>query len=251
MAGGRTLAIGGAITLALALTAGAAPAREERPAGYLAPAALPDSLVLLPPPPAPDSAEAAAERAYFLETRALAGTPRWRQAADDAEAFGDKAHASFACAAGVAITVKETPTLSRMLDRMTVDAGQSVGGAKTTYSRPRPLVGHDDAPICVPREAWMQTNPSYPSSSAAAGWAWALVLAELLPKTATPIIRRGLAAGESRAICGLHWPSDVAAGRTMGAALVARLHADPAFLKDLETAKAELASAPPPEGCGG
>ena len=175
----------------------------------------------------------------------------WRQAADDAEAFGDKAHASFACAAGVAITVKDTPTLSRMLDRMTVDAGQSVGGAKMKYNRPRPLVGHDDAPVCVPREAWMQTNPSYPSSSAAAGWAWALVLAELLPRQATPIITRGLAAGESRAICGVHWPSDVTAGRTMGAALVARLHADPAFLKDLETAKAELAAAPPPEGCGG
>ncbi|MFZ4606653.1 MAG: acid phosphatase [Caulobacter sp.] len=251
MIGRRTLAIGGALALALSLSAGAAPAREERPSGYLAPDALPDSLVLLPPPPAPDSAEAAAERAYFLETRALADTPRWRQAADDAEAFGDKAHAGLACAAGVAITVKDTPTLSRMLDRMTVDAGQSVGGAKTTYNRIRPLVGHDEAPICVPREAWMQTNPSYPSSSAAAGWAWSLVLAELLPKTATPIITRGLAAGESRAICGLHWPSDVTAGRTMGAALVARLHADPAFLKDLETAKTELARSPAPEGCGG
>lgn len=252
MIGRRRVVASAGVALALAaLTAGAAPAREDRPAGYLAPDALPDSLVLLPPPPAPDSAEAAAERASFLETRALAGTPRWRQAADDAEAFGDKAHASFACTAGVAITVKDTPTLSRMLDRMTVDAGQSVGGAKMKYNRPRPLVGHDDAPVCVPREAWMQTNPSYPSSSAAAGWAWALVLAELLPRQATPIITRGLAAGESRAICGVHWPSDVTAGRTMGAALVARLHADPAFLKDLETAKAELAAAPPPEGCGG
>ena len=249
MISGRTITMG--IVLALTLAAGAAPAREERPTGYLAPDALPDSLVLLAPPPAPDSPEAAAERAYFLETRALAGTPRWRQAADDAEAFGDKAHASFACAAGVAITMKDTPALSRLLDRMTVDAGQSVGGAKTRYNRPRPLVGHDDAPVCVPREAWMQTNPSYPSSSAAAGWAWALVLAELLPAKATPIIARGLAAGESRAICGLHWPSDVAAGRTMGSALVARLHANPDFLKDLETAKAELAAAPAPEGCGG
>lgn len=250
MNGKRNLAASSAVALALILAAGAAPAREDRPAGYLAPATLPDSLVLLSPPPAVDSPEAASERAYFTESRALAGTPRWRQAADDAEAFGDKAHASLACAAGLAITVKDTPTLSRMFDRMVIDAGQSVGGAKTRYNRPRPLVGHDDAPICVPREAWMQTNPSYPSSSAAAGWAWSLVLAELLPRKATPIIARGLAAGESRAICGLHWPSDVAAGRTMGAALVARLHADAAFLKDLETAKAELAAAPPPEGCG-
>lgn len=247
MIGMRTIAVSGAIVLTL--TASAAPAREDRPAGYLAPEALPDSLVLLGPPPAADSPEATAERAYFVATRALDGTPRWKQAAMDAEAFGDKAHASFACTAGVAITIRDTPVLSHMLDRMVIDAGRSVGGAKERYNRPRPLVGHDDAPICLPREAWMQTNPSYPSSSAAAGWAWALVLAELLPKKATPIITRGLAVGESRTICGLHWPSDITAGRTMGAALVARLHADPAFLADLEVARAELAAAPPAQGC--
>lgn len=250
MIGMRNVAVSGAVLLALILTAGAAPAREDRPTGYLAPEALPDSLVLLGPPPAVDSREAAAERDYFIATRALAGAPRWAQAAADAEAFGDKAHASFACAAGVAITAKDTPVLSHMLDRMVIDAGRSVGGAKAKYNRPRPLVGHDDAPICVPREAWMQTNPSYPSSSAEAGWAWALVLAELLPQKASPIIARGLAVGESRAICGLHYPSDVTAGQTMGAALVARLHADPAFLADMETAKAELAKAPAAEGCG-
>lgn len=251
MTGKRSIAASAVVILALSLTAGAAPAREDRPTGYLAPEALPDSLVLLAPPPAADSAEAAAERAWFTESRALDGSPRWKQAAADAEVFGDRAHAGLACAAGLAITVKDTPVLSRMLDRMVVDAGRSVGGAKAKYSRLRPLVGHDEAPICVPREAWMQTNPSYPSSNAAAGWAWALVLAELLPRQATPIIARGLAFGENRAVCGLHWPSDITAGRTMGAALVARLHADPAFLKDLETAKAELAAAPAPEGCEG
>ena len=248
MIGGRTIAA--AAIVALTLTAGVVLARDERPTGYLATEALPDSLALLPPPPAAGSPEAVAEAAYFLETRKLAGTPRWAQAAVDAEPFGDKAHASLACAAGVAITVKDTPTLSRMLDRMVIDAGRSVGGAKARYNRLRPLVGHDDAPICVPREDWMQTNPSYPSSSAEAGWAWALVLAELLPQKATPIIARGLAIGESRAICGLHYPSDVTAGQTMAAALVARLHADPVFMADLDVAEAELAKAPPATGCG-
>ena len=37
-----------------------------------------------------------------------------------------------------------------------------------------------------------------------------------------------------------HWESDVNAGRTIGAATVARLHAEPAFLADLEATKAEL-----------
>ena len=46
--------------------------------------------------------------------------------------------------------------------------------------------------------------------------------------------------GESRVICGYHFQSDVDAGRITGAVTVARLHADPAFQKQLEKAKAEF-----------
>lgn len=248
MIGLRTIVSGTALALTLTV---AVMAQDARPPGYLAAEAVPDSLALIPPPPTAGSSEAAAEAAYFVETRKLAGTPRWAQAAADAEVFGDKGHIGLACAAGVAITVEDTPTLSRMMDRMVIDAGHSVAAAKTRYTRLRPMVGHDDAPLCVPREVWMKTNPSYPSSNAEVGWAWALVLAELAPQKATPILARGLAIGENRAICGLHYPSDISAGQTMGAALVARLHADPAFMADLQTAKAELAKAPPAAGCGG
>jgi len=248
MIGMRTIAAGAAI--ALALTAGVM-ARDARPTGYLPVEALPDSLLIVGAPPAADSATADAERANFLATRALEGSPRWKQAIADAELFGDKAHASFACAAGAAITVEDTPTLSRMMDRLVMDAGRSVSAAKDHFMRDRPLIGHDDAPICVAREDWMKTNSSYPSGHAAIGWAWALALAEIAPAKASSIIARGKAFGESRVICGVHFPSDVAAGQTMGAATIARLHADPAFLKDLETAKAELARAPAAQGCGG
>lgn len=244
----RTIAAGTAI--ALALTAGVM-ARDDRPSGYLPVEALPDSLVILGPPPAADSATAEAERANFVTTRALDGSARWKQATADSELFGDKAHAAFACAAGAAITVQDTPTLSRMMDRLVLDAGRSVSAAKDHFRRDRPLIGYDDAPICVVREDWMKTNSSYPSGHAAVGWAWALVLAEIAPAKASSIIARGKAFGESRVICGLHFPSDVAAGQTMGAATIARLHADPVFLADLEVARAELAKAPPAQGCGG
>ena len=38
----------------------------------------------------------------------------------------------------------------------------------------------------------------------------------------------------------MHWHSDVVAGRLMGAAAVARLHANEQFMIDLEAAKAEI-----------
>jgi acid phosphatase (class A) len=69
-----------------------------------------------------------------------------------------------------------------------------------------------------------------------------LILSEIAPERADPILARGRAYGESRIICNVHWYSDVVAGRFMGAAVVARLHADPAFEAELKAAKAEVAA---------
>jgi acid phosphatase (class A) len=44
----------------------------------------------------------------------------------------------------------------------------------------------------------------------------------------------------SRNVCNVHSHSDVVEGRIMGAAVVARLHAQPESRVDLEAAKAEL-----------
>jgi hypothetical protein len=46
----------------------------------------------------------------------------------------------------------------------------------------------------------------------------------------------------NRNICNVHWHSDVVEGRFMGAAVVARLHADPNFRVEMEAAKAEYAA---------
>ena len=42
-------------------------------------------------------------------------------------------------------------------------------------------------------------------------------------------------------VCNVHWQSDVNEGRFMGAATVARLHADAGFMDDLARAKREVA----------
>ena len=44
-----------------------------------------------------------------------------------------------------------------------------------------------------------------------------------------------------REIGGVHYPSDVAAGRLMGSAAYARLQSDPVFAAQRELARAELA----------
>ncbi len=208
-----------------------------------------DGKTILGPPPAPDSPHGKADRALFDETRALEGSARWKTAIQDNDLWGGGAIRRFACALGVDVNERQTPTALRMLHRMELDVRTVGTPAKDAYSRPRPAIGNDK-PICVPREDWMKTNASYPSGHSMTAWSWALVLSEFAPARADALLTVGRESGESRMICGVHFVSDVEAGRTLGSAMVARLHADPVFAVDLATAKREVAGATEkPTGC--
>jgi acid phosphatase (class A) len=129
-----------------------------------------------------------------------------------------------------------------MLHKLELDVRLIGTPAKDFYGRKRPLIGND-LPICVPREDWMRTNASYPSGHAMTAWSWGLIMAEARPAKATDVLALARDSGDSRVVCGVHFPSDVEAGRLLGAAMVARLHDLPEFRSDLAKAKAELAVA--------
>ena len=209
--------------------------------GYLAQGVI-DGAALLGPPPAPDSLTGQADRARYEETRALAGSPRWKQAVVENDLWGGGALKQYACKLGVSIDEKQTPTALRILHRVELDVRTVGKPAKDHYDRARPMIG-DDQPICVPREDWMKTNASYPSGHSMTGWTWSLILAELVPTKADDMLAIGKQIGESRIICGVHYASDIEAGRTLAGAMVARLHADPQFQADMKKARAEIARA--------
>jgi len=218
---------------------------EIRPgllAGYLQPEALPNSLALLPPPPAVGSAALALDEEVSNKALALRGTPRWELAAEDAGLKFPEAAGTFSCALGAPVTEQDTPHLYMLLRRSMTDAGLSTYAAKNNYLRVRPFMVNKE-PTCTPdEEGHLMKDGSYPSGHTALGWAWALILTEIAPDREDAILARGRAFGESRVICNVHWYSDVVEGRLMGSATVARLHADPAFRKDLDAARAEYAA---------
>lgn len=230
---------------------------EIRPgvaAGYLTTEQMPDSVALLPPPPAPDSAGFAADLA-ISQTSDLRGTPRWEQAiVDDNLAFPESAQI-FSCAMNMPVSEALTPQLYRLLRRTRTDAAVVSDDAKHHYKRPRPFMTNHQ-PTCTPaKEKGLAENGSYPSGHTSIGWAWALILAELAPDRTDAILARGRSYGESRLVCNVHWQSDVVQGRFMGAAVVARLHADPIFRADLEASRAEVSTLrarglPPSRDCG-
>lgn len=220
------------------------PVPEIRPGllqGYLAGSAYPDSLALLPPPPADGSAAAAHDEALARAALALAGSTRHQLATMDNDLSFPAAAGTFSCALGAPITEAQTPFLYQLLRRSLVDAGLATYAAKNHYQRQRPFL-RNGRETCLDEEeqARLATDGSYPSGHTAIGWAWALILAELVPERADAILARGYAFGESRLICNVHWASDVAAGRTIGAAAVARLHADETFRSDLSRARREV-----------
>jgi acid phosphatase (class A) len=242
------------LVLSLALTAGCATVGtplpptelpEVRPgyvAGYLQPNELPDSRALLPTPPASGSAAMAADAEAYRTARALRETPRWAQAAKDAELLFPKATEHFSCVLDMPISVEATPHLNMLLRRVRMDSSRATDKAKDYYQRKRPFMETGDD-ICTPQEQARFKADSYPSGHSSIGWAWALVLTEAAPDRADAILARGLAFGQSRAVCGVHWMSDVEAGRIVAAATVARLHSNPVFAAQLAEARKEIAAA--------
>ena len=218
---------------------------EIRPgllAGYLPQDSLPNSLALVPAPPVKGSAAFAVDEAVALKNVALRGSPRWILATSDADLSFPNAAGIFSCALDVPVTEEDTPHLYMLLRRTLTDAGLSTYTAKNNYNRARPFVVNQQ-PMCTPEQkSLLEKDGSYPSGHTAIGWAWALILTELVPDRADAILARGLAYGDSRKVCNVHWNSDVIQGRIMGAAAVAILQSDLVFRSDLEAARAELAA---------
>lgn len=222
----------------------AAPAAQaaapRRFSGYLGADRLPDDTQFLPPPPAPNSPRGVADIAIFHATRALEGSPRWALATSDDRIDRKSLLSNFGCAMGIDLGARDTPAITRVLQRANADLFPVVGKAKDRYQRPRPFVA-EQGPVCiVPSEDFAKSG-SYPSGHAAGSWLYALVLAEIDPANATAIIARGRAFGESRVVCGVHYDSDIEGGRLTASALVAELHGMAEFQVDILAARTELA----------
>jgi len=212
------------------------------PRGYLAAEDLPDSLALLPPPPAEGTAAKAADQEAYA--RAMeAGEARWALAASDADLGWPHVVQGFEPILGLSLSDGSRPHTEMLLRRAMADAGLSTYRAKTHYNRVRPFVENGSGSCTPGDEAALRGDGSYPSGHTAIGWMLALVLAELMPARDDDLLRRGYDFGHSRVICRVHWQSDTAAGRLIASATFARLQADPVFAAQRERARAELAQA--------
>jgi len=223
------------VALAAAGLIAAAPAAAQVRAGYLAANPI-DTYKILPPAPVAGTARYEADRKVFKDTRKFEGGPRWTMAQGD-----DNSGAilkDLSCAIGVNLTRDNAPTLASMMGRVALDSGRLTNLPKDIYKRQRPFL-IDEGAVCIAKP----DSYDYPSGHNTWSWVVGLIMAELAPDRATEILVRARAFGESRLVCGVHNLSAVEAGRMNGSIIVAALHGEEAFRKDLDVARAEVAAA--------
>lgn len=202
----------------------------------------PNSLYILPEFPQPGSILWLYDKERYDWGKLKRDTDRGEQAQKDAQVDAQGVANAFSEAFGITISQEGTPEIYRLVTGMREDAGDlATREAKNHYERQRPFDFFKEETCLPEQQAELSTNGSYPSGHTSIGWATALILAEINPDRQNEILKRGYEMGQSRVICGYHFQSDVDAGRLTGSAIVARLHADEGFQKQLEKAKKEFA----------
>ncbi len=209
-------------------------------------------LTWMPPTPSPDSAVETADLATYLGTRALAAGPRGAEAhLDDVYMPADVAP-RFSNALGVTLTPANAQIILNTIHLAQLDLEALVKPVKLkvkadgTGGRVRPYVQFPNLAVCPhdvdDTQYQLNESGSYPSTHAAVGMLWALVLSQLAPDRTDALFAKGYQFGESRLICGFHYPSDLAAGRLAATVLFARLETNKTFTDQVLAAKAKLDS---------
>ena len=188
---------------------------------------------LLAPSPLPDSGMQKSDLAAVLETQ------KTRTPAQVERAVADNPLSIYRFADVVSpdFSAERFPQFDAFMKRVFNDSRILVLSSKDVWDRPRPYVVSQDVQTVGERP---KAPGSYPSGHAIFGYLSAIILANMLPEKAPAIFERGHEYGTNRVITGVHFPSDVEAGRMAGTAIAAALMQSEQFRTELEAAKLEL-----------
>lgn len=215
--------------------AGAPPAGVARPEPFLGAAEARMGLAL-PPPPAPGSLEALADLEVVLQVQA------WRSPAEEVFAQ-EAAHQdlfSFTPVLGAGFRRDRHPAFAALAARLERDIRAVVGPAKDHFDRPRPPHADPAVRPSLPRPH--ASSRSYPSGHATEAHLYAAVLGELFPERREALEAHARRLAWARILGGVHYPTDLEAGRHLAQTLFQALRGNPDFQRALEACRAELAA---------
>ena len=191
-----------------------------------------DLTMILPPPPANDSAETKAELGEVL-TLQVTRTPEMEaRAVADAEENVWR----FADVMGPNFTKDKLPKFSAFFDRVVETEGAVVDPAKDVWKRPRP---HQLSDLVKPAVK-LSSSGSWPSGHATVGTMMGIILADMVPEKRAEIMARAAEYAHNRVVGGIHYPSDVEMGKISGSVIAAVLLNRDDFKAEYDVARAEL-----------
>ncbi len=193
-------------------------------------------LDLLPPPPANDSAQMKAELGEILTIQVTRTPEMAARAVADAEEnvwrFSDVID-------NPKFTKENLPKFSAFFDRVVETEGAVVDPAKDVWKRPRPHLYSDLVKPIVP----LSKSGSYPSGHTTVGTLMGIVLANMVPEKRAAIMARAWEYGHNRVVGGIHYASDIEAGRIAGTVIAQTIMTHDDYKTEYEGAKAELRAA--------
>lgn len=192
---------------------------------------------MLPSPPKPGSDQDKAELVVLMDIQAH------RSAADIAHAQSDAATRNiflFKTLFGDGFNPKALPATAALSGVVETAEKSDIEPVKFVYARLRPFaVDKDLHQVCPVKKI----DNSYPSGHTMTGYLEALTLASILPEKKDAILARADDFAHSRLVCGVHHPSDLAAGKLLAYALFPILEQDPRFQAARDAAQVELRKA--------
>lgn len=217
------------LTIAMLLSA---PAFAAEPI-FAAPAQTRAQFILQTPPTA-DSSTTQAELAELHRIQSA------RSSAEEAQAKADDIDESlfiYKTVLGEKFNPAALPLTTAFGKRVKNDEGVNANPAKDAFKRIRPYnLDHSLKPVCKTKTK----DDSYPSGHATAGYLAALTLIDMVPEQREAILNRADAYARNRLVCGVHYPSDIAASKLLAYTTHAVMETNPQYQSELATARVEL-----------
>jgi acid phosphatase (class A) len=189
-------------------------------------------IATFPAPPARDSAQTRTELDHLLALQ------RSRTAGQVSAAQRDRKTeiARFYGALGLD-TKSRLPRVESLAQGVEDDVRQYVRAAKDHFRRLRPFVIDARLDPCLNN---VKADLSFPSGHAAYAWSMAYLLAAMVPERRAALEARATEFARQRMVCGVHFPSDLAAGQQAARWLLREMASHREFLAQGAEATAEL-----------
>jgi acid phosphatase (class A) len=192
-----------------------------------------DLTVLLAPPPELSSDAQHRDLSAVLEAQRT----RTPEQIEWAVADNQLSILRFADVLGPGFNADRLPVTAEFFTRLQSDSRLIVLATKDAWDRKRPFLVSEEVKFVGAKPA---SVGSYPSGHSTFGYLTAIVLADMVPEKRSLLFVRGAEYGANRVIAGVHFPSDVMAGRIAATVVASLLMQTPAFRADFAVAKTEL-----------